>query len=132
MTVLFGGFFMEKSARKSFLLQSLKAGLLSLVFACVGVLLLALFAKLFSISDGALPIINQVLKALAVALGMLLSLKEDKFLLKAVVGAVLYWVLSFVLFSLLGGAFRWGQIGLDLAIALAVSIIVALIKTRKA
>ena len=123
---------MEKSARKSFLLQSLKAGLLSLVFACIGVLVLALFAQLLNISDGVLPIINQVLKALAVFLGMLFSLKEEKLVLKGVVGAVLYWLLSVLLFSLLGGGFHWGQIALDLGIALVVAFVVALIKSRRA
>lgn len=123
---------MEKSARKSFLLQSVKAGLLSLVFACIGVLVLALLAKLLNISDSVLPIINQVLKALAVFLGMLFSLKEDRFLPKALVGAILYWLLSATLFSVLGGAFHWGQIALDLGIALAISVIVALIKAKKA
>lgn len=123
---------MEKSARKSFLLQSLKAGLLSLMFACIGVLVLALLAKLFNISDSVLPIINQVLKALAVFLGMLMSLKDDKLILKALVGAILYWVLSVALFSVLGGGFHWGQIALDLGITLVASFVIALIKARKA
>ena len=123
---------MEKSARKSFLLQSLKAGLLSLVFACIGVLVLALFAKLLNISDGVLPIINQVLKALAVFLGMLFSIKEEKLILKGLVGAVLYWLVSVLLFSVLGGGFHWGQIALDLGITLVVAIVVALIKSRRA
>ncbi len=122
---------MEASARKSFLLQSLKAGLFSLIFACIGVLVLALLAKLCGISDGALPIINQVLKGLAVAIGVLISVKDEKFLLKGIVGAVIYWVLSFVLFSVLGGAFHWGQIFLDLGIALVVSLIATLIKSRR-
>ena len=50
---------MEASVRKSLILQSLKAGILSLVFSCIGVLLLALIAKLCNISDNILPIINQ-------------------------------------------------------------------------
>ena len=123
---------MEASVKKATFLQSLKAGLFSLVFACIGVLLLALIAKLCNISDGVLPIINQVLKAVAVCLGMLLCVKKEKFIIKALIGALIYWVLSFVLFSLLGGAFHWGQIFLDLGIALAVSVIVALIKSKRA
>lgn len=123
---------MEASVKKSIILQSLKAGLFSLVFACIGVLVLALFAKLFNIPDGALPIINQVLKVIAVTIGMLLCVKNEKFILKALIGALIYWVLSFVLFSLLGGAFHWGQIFLDLGLALVVSVVIALIKTKRA
>lgn len=123
---------MEASVKKSIVLQSLKAGLFSLVFACIGVLVLALFAKLFGIPDGVLPIINQVLKVIAVAIGMLIGIKNEKFILKALFGVLIYWVLSFVLFSLLGGAFHWGQIFLDLGLALVVSIVIALIKTKRA
>ena len=50
---------MEASVRKSTILQSIKAGLLSLIFSCIGILILALVAKLCNIGDKALPIINQ-------------------------------------------------------------------------
>lgn len=123
---------MEKSVNKPLFLQGLKSGLFSLVFACIGVLLLALAAKLFGLSDGILPIINQVLKAVAVVLGTAISVKQEKFMLKAILGAVIFWVLSFVLFSVLGGGFHWGQIALDLVIALVPSLIVAVVKSRRA
>lgn len=123
---------MEASAKKSIVLQSIKAGLLSLVFSCVGILILALIAKLCNISGKALPIINQVIKVIAVALGTLISVKDEKFLLKAIVGAVLFWLLSFAVFAIMGGQIHFGQIALDLGISLAVAIVVALIKSRKA
>ena len=123
---------MEASARKSTILQSLKAGILSLVFSCIGVLLLALIAKLCNIGNNALPIINQVLKVIAVAIGTAISVKDEKFLLKSLIGAIIFWLLSFALFAIMGGAFNFGQIALDLAIALVVAAVVAIIKSRKA
>ena len=123
---------MEASARKSFILQSLKAGILSLVFSCIGVLLLALIAKLCNIGNNALPIINQVLKVIAVAVGTIISVKDEKFLLKSLIGAVIFWLLSFALFAIMGGGFHIGQIALDLAIALVVAAVVAIIKSRRA
>lgn len=123
---------MEASAKKSFLLQSIKTGLFSLVFVCIGVLVLALLAKFFDIGDNVLPIVNQVLKGVAVILGVAMCVREDNFVLKAVVGAVIYWILSFVLFSVLGGGFHWGQIALDFAVSLVPAVIVALIKSKKA
>lgn len=123
---------MEASVRKSLILQSLKAGLLSLVFSCVGVLLLALIAKLCNIGEAALPIINQVLKVIAVALGTIISVKDEKFLVKALIGAVIFWLLSLALFAIMGGQFNFGQIALDLGIALVVATVVALIKNRRA
>lgn len=123
---------MDASVRKNTILQSIKAGALSLVFSCIAVLLLALIAKLCNIGDNVLPIINQVLKAIAVAIGTLISVKDEKFLLKAIIGAVLFWLLSFGLFAIMGGKFNVWQILLDLGVALVISIIVALIKSRRA
>ncbi len=122
---------MEASVRKSTILQAVKSGLLSLVFSCIGILLLALIAKLCNIGDKALPIINQVLKVIAIGLGTLISVKNEKFLLKAIIGAVIFWALSFALFAIMGGQIHFGQIALDLGISLAVAVIVALIKSRK-
>lgn len=123
---------MEASVRKNTLLQSLKAGILSLVFSCIGVLLLALLAKLCNIGDKALPIINQVLKVIAVALGTLLSVKDEKFLIKGLIGAGIFWLLSFALFAIMGGQFNIWQILLDLAIALVVAAVVCFIKSKRA
>lgn len=123
---------MEASVRKSLILQSLKAGILSLVFSCIGVLILALIAKLCNIGDNILPIINQVLKVIAVVIGTVISVKDEKFLIKAIIGAVIFWLLSFAVFAVLGGQFHIGQIALDLGLALVASVIVAIIKSRKA
>ena len=123
---------MEASVRKTTILQSLKAGILSLVFSCIGVLLLALIAKLCNIGNNVLPIINQVLKVIAVGLGTAISVKDEKFLLKSIIGAVIFGLLSFALFAIMGGGFNFGQIALDLGIALVVAVIVSLIKSRRA
>ena len=123
---------MEARLRKSFILQSIKSGVLSFVFSCIGVLILALIAKLCNIGDKALPIINQVLKVIAVAVGTLISVKEEKFLWKALIGAVLFWLLSFALYAIMGGKFNFGQIALDLGISLVVAALVAFIKSRRA
>lgn len=119
-----------KSANKTWL-QSVKAGLLALVFACIGVLLLALVAKLTGLADSLLPIINQILKAVAVVLGTAIAVKESKLLAKALLGGATFWLLSTLLFWALGGSWHWGQIALDLAIALAAAFVVALVKSRK-
>ena len=123
---------MEASVRKSLILQSLKAGLLSLVFSCIGVLVLALIAKLCNMGETALPIINQVLKVIAVALGTLISVKDEKFLLKSIFGAIIFWALSMAVFAIMGGQFVFWQIALDLGVSLVVAIVVGLIKSRKA
>ena len=94
--------------------------------------MLALIAKLCNIGDKALPIVNQVLKVIAIVVGTLISVKDEKFLLKAVIGAVIFWLLSFAVFAVMGGQFNIAQIALDLGLALVAAVVVALIKSRKA
>ena len=53
------------SNTKNTILGGVKAGALALAFSCIGVLLLALVAKLFGLSDDLLPTINQILKIVA-------------------------------------------------------------------
>ena len=119
------------SNTKSTILGGVKAGALALAFSCIGVLLLALVAKLFGLSDNILPVINQILKIVAVALAMMLCLREEKFVAKGLVGSVVFSLLSLLLFSILGGKFNIGQVLLDFAIALVTSVIIAFIKARR-
>ena len=118
------------SNTKNTIVGGAKAGALALAFSCIGVLLLALVAKLFGLSDNVLPIVNQVLKIVAVALAMILCLRDEKFVAKAVVGSVVFSLLSLVVFLLLGGKFKFGQVLLDFAIALVTSTIIAFVKAK--
>ena len=118
------------SNTKNAIVGGVKAGALALAFSCIGVLLLALVAKLFGLSDNVLPIVNQVLKIVAVALAMILCLRDEKFVAKAVVGSVVFSLLSLVVFLLLGGKFKFGQVLLDFAIALVTSTIIAFVKAK--
>ena len=119
------------SNTKNTLWAGLKAGAIALAFSCIGVLLLALVAKLFGLPDNVLSIVNQILKIVAVALAMMLCLKEENFVAKALVGSVVFSLLSLLLFSLLGGTFHIGQVLLDFAIALVTSVIIAFVKARR-
>ncbi len=119
------------SSSKTALASGAKAGALALVFSVIGVLLLALFAKIFGIGDSLLPIINQVLKALAVIIAILLAVREEKFLAKSVVCAVTFCLLSLLLFIILGGNIHFGQIALDLAITLVVAVLTGVLKARR-
>ncbi len=120
------------SNSKSAVFGGLKAGAVALAFSCIGVLLLALVAKLCGLSDGILPTINQILKIVAIAIAMLLCLKEEKFVAKALVGSVTFCILSLALFTIMGGQLHFGQVLLDFAIALVVSVIVAFVKAKRA
>ena len=122
---------MEKAVRKNLISQSLRGGLIAFLISTAFVLLLALVAKMFTLNVEMLPTINQVLKCVAVALGALVSIKQDKLLVKALILGAVFALFNLVLYLCLGGEFNFGQVLLDLGLAEAVSVIVAVIKSRK-
>ena len=122
---------MEKAVKKNLISQSLRGGLIAFLISTAFVLLLALVAKMFTLNVEMLPTINQVLKCVAVALGALVSIKQDKLLVKALILGAVFALFNLVLYLCLGGEFNFGQVLLDLGLAEAVSVIVAVIKNRK-
>ena len=123
---------MQSEVKRSVWSEGIKAGLIAFVFSCIGVLVLALLAKAFGIPEKVLPIVNQVIKALAAVIAGAIIIKNEKFALKGLLGAIIFWVLSFSMFLILGGKFSFGQLVLDLVIALAAFLIIAVIKSRRA
>ena len=72
---------------------------MSFVFATILVLVFSLIVKLTNMSATAVPIVNQVIKILSVFLGVFFSLKnKEKCWLKGILSALLFAVLSFVVF----------------------------------
>lgn len=108
--------------------EIIKGGLLSFVFATILVLVFALIVKLTNISANAVPIVNQVIKVVSIFLGILFSIKSrEKCWLKGILGALLFAVVSFVVFSLLAGSFNWAGFGIDLVIDIIVGAVAGII-----
>lgn len=96
----------EVKSKKSAVFEVLKAVIIAVIISLVGVLLAALVIKLFNISSGAIPIINQVIKGVSVLVACLVSLKQPQNgWLKGIIVGLFYTALSFVIFSLLNGSF---------------------------
>ena len=89
---------MQSEVKRSVWSEGIKAGLIAFVFSCIGVLVLALLAKAFGIPEKVLPIVNQVIKALAAVIAGAIIIKNEKFALKGLLGAIIFWVLSFSMF----------------------------------
>lgn len=117
---------------RRYFLQGIKAGLFAMVLSCIGVLILALFAQIFTFSDKVLVIANQIVKIAAVVFGVALFVRNEKLLPKAMLAAVVFWLSAQVLSCILGGTFNWGQFFLDLIVALVVAMLVAIVKSKKA
>lgn len=122
---------MEKNNRQLLFKQSIKSSLFAFVLSTVFVLILALIAKLCVMSPDILPIINQVLKAVAIAVAVILCIKDENMLLKALLCALFFSVFNCILYLCLGGKFEIGIVGIDFAIALVVASFVAILKARK-
>ena len=101
---------MESEAKKSnVVFEILKALIIAVILSLVLVLIAALIIKLFNISDGIIPIINQVIKGISILLGCLIAVKnKSNNWLKGIIIGILYIALSYVVFSLLDGEFKFG------------------------
>lgn len=116
---------------KSVLKQGFFAGLASFIFACVGVLVLAMLAQVFGFSQKVLNVTNQAIKIVALAFGVAIFAKAEKFAVKGIVAAVVFCLLSVVAQVVLGGTFGW-SVALDFVVALCVATLVSVLKSRKA
>ncbi len=94
---------------RGYVFEIVKANIIALIVALISILLSALIVKFFSVSDSAIPIINQVIKSVAVFVGCLISLKKPKngWLRGMICGFIFVW-LSFIVFSLLDAKFVFG------------------------
>ena len=122
---------MDKTLNKNLISQSLRGGLIAFLISTAFVLLLALIAKIFTLNVDLLPTVNQVLKGVSVAIGALVSIKEEKMLVKGFLCGAIFALLNLVLYLSLGGEFNFGQVLLDLGVAEAICAVVAVIKSRK-
>lgn len=99
----------EAERDRGYVFEIVKANIIALIFALTAVLLSALIVKFFNVSDTAIPIINQVIKSLAIVIGCLFSLKKPNngWIRGIICGFIFVW-LSFVVFSLLNSKFEFG------------------------
>lgn len=94
---------------KNNIFQVLKGVLISVCFSLVGILIFALSLRFFEISDLGIKIVNQIIKTISILLGCFICLKgnNNSGLVKGIIIAVLYTIVSFFLFSILNGKFSF-------------------------
>ena len=91
--------------RRSILLSILRGLLLAVAFTLLGMLLIAALAVFARISDGLLTALNQVLKIVAIVLGVCASVGRggSRGFVTGAVLALLYTILGYALYVGLGG-----------------------------
>lgn len=92
---------MERSKVLNYIVAMLSALLTSVVL----VFLFAIILSVSGIPSSAIKPINQVIKGIALAVGVVIALKGDKGAVKGAVFGAVYSVLSFLLFSVISGSF---------------------------
>ena len=102
---------MEKGVVKQSIFNILKGVLFGLIISVILVLILAVIAKYTDINDKTITAVNQVIKVVALFVGILLGLKGQKggLIVGAIVG-LLFTLLSFAIFSLISGELNFGKI----------------------
>ena len=119
-----------KSLNWSSLVSVLKCCLLGIIVTLVGVVAFAVVLKFVDLSSVAVSYINDIIKALAI-LTIVFCIKKSndgKLIFKAVLGGVIYALLSFIIFSIMNGGFSFNlSFIFDLLFAVIVAIIASVI-----
>ena len=93
--------------KENLLLSIIKGAVVSVATTLVAILIFALLIKFFNISDNLIFPINQVIKAISLFIGIMILTKgnKEKGLLKGFLLGLIYFILSFIVFSILQGSF---------------------------
>jgi len=123
---------------KHYMLEIVKAVIMAVIISLAGILILAFLIRALNIATEVLPIINQVIKGVAIFVSCLFALRLPKNgWVRGIVVGLVYVLLAFVIFSLLNNAtFQMGlnvlnDIALGAVSGLISGIVATLIRKRK-
>lgn len=96
--------------KKSSFVGVLKGALVAVSTTLILILLFALIVRFFNVSDKWIFPINQVIKVISLILGVIVILKSsrEKGFVKGLILGLTYFILSFVIFSILQASFKIG------------------------
>lgn len=94
---------------KSFILDIFKGVVYSIAISLVLILLFAVLIRFLNIPDSFIMPTNQAIKIVSIFLGCFWALRgTDKGFLKGILIGLIYSILSYILFSILCGNFKFG------------------------
>ena len=108
----------------------IKGALLGVMITVTGVLLLAGAVKLFALSEIGIKTANQFVKTIAIFLGCITSLKNDKGLIKGLFVGMLFCLMIHLIFLILGSFVGVKSFFLDLIFCLIVGTISGIISVN--
>ncbi len=86
-------------------LQIAKATLAAVLFSLVYVLIFTLIIRLAQLSSGVIKPVNQIFKIIAIIIGGMLFIRGEKGYLKGAIAGLCTVILTYILFSVIGGSF---------------------------
>ena len=99
---------MEKTAERKGgkVAELIKALVLSVIITLVLILAAALVIKLFNVPSDYIPIINQIIKSVAILVGALVFLRENGGgFIRGIILGVAYTIVTYLIFSAMNGSF---------------------------
>lgn len=112
--------------------EIIKGGLIATLISVLLVLAFALIARLFGLSSGIVPVVNEVIKVISVAAAVFIAVKTPSAgYLKGLGIGVVFAILSCIIFWLLGGSFNFVNLLIDIAIACASGLVAGIIAVNR-
>ncbi len=113
---------------KQNLFEIIKGIIISIIVSLLSVLIFAYLIKAFSLSSSVIKPVNQVIKVISIVLGVMLSVRPPKGLIKGGMVGLFSTFMQFLIFGAISKSFLFGfsEI-LDLAFGLIMGIIVGVI-----
>lgn len=108
----------------------IKGAIFGAITGIIGILLLAGVIKIFSLSEIGIKTANQFVKTIAIFLGCITCLKNDKGLIKGLVVGIIFCLLLHLVFAILGSWVGIKSFFLDLIFCIIVGIISGIISVN--
>ena len=113
---------------KQNLFEILKGVVISIIVSLVGILIFAYLIKAFSLSSSVIKPVNQVIKVVAVTVGVLFSIRAPKGLIKGGIVGLASVASQYLIFGIIAKSLTFGfSKVLDLIFGLIMGIIVGVI-----
>lgn len=111
---------------------ALRSALIGFVVSLILTLVFAFIVKLTGLNNNMIGIVNQVNKILSVFFGVLFGLRDrSKWFFKGALGGMIFSLLTFFVFGLLGAGFKGINLLIDLLIGLLVGVLGALFSSSR-
>ena len=119
---------------KDVLMNGIKGAVWGLIVSVASVLVFAIIVKQTGVEENVISAVNQIVKTVSIFVAALMSVKcrGEKKLLTGMLGGAIYVVLSYLVFSLIEGAFGEPTLLLaDLALGIVVGLLVAILLGKR-